>query len=202
MLFKTFIAVALVVHALPLQQRDLTPDPVAFGETHEVQPYELWEHTRLNGVVYTPFIRVAMAARAAAKRGTTLDASTLATLLSDPSVYVVMRWSSEDEQRARGHAPNAQLVLRVGIMPEGYPEVKPWLVEPLWVTRDLSVLERFGAPSPFTDGAVVAAFPREALKPGSFIMAYVKVPEGPLQVGQHTPLRGAPITEKDLAVWR
>ena len=202
MLFKTCIAVALVVHALPLQQRDLTPDPVAFGATHEVKPYALWEGKRLNGFVYTPFIRVAMAARAAAKRGTTLDASTLATLLSDPSVYVVMRWSSEDEQRARGDAPNTKPVVRVGITPEHYPLVKPWLVEPLWFTRDLSVLERFGAPSPFSDSAVVAAFPREALKPGSWIMAYVNVPEGPLQIGQHTPMRGAPITEKDLAVWR
>jgi len=87
-------------------------------------------------------------------------------------------------------------------MPGIYPPEGPRLIEPLWSTRDLSVLKQFGAEPPFSDAAIIAAFPREALKPGAFVMAYVKSQEGRLQPGPHSVVRGAVITERDLASWR
>lgn len=202
MFAESGVALVLWVLASGWPQQRPVSDAVALGTSQEVGPYDLREHTHVSGVIYTQFVRVAMASRAALLRGSTLDPSVLERLAEDSSVYVVMHWTQLDEQRARDAAGGSDLPLRVGIMPGSYPPVRPGLVEPLWVTRDISVLEQFGAPLPFSDGLVIAAFPREVLKAGSVVMAYVRLQEGPLRVGPYASVRAGMITEKDVATWR
>jgi hypothetical protein len=63
-----------------------------------------------------------------------------------------------------------------------YPQ--PSRVPALWVSDDLTALARFGAPAPFEDVGLVAAYPLEALQPGLDLVAFRRVdrPTGPASV--------------------
>ena len=199
---ESCITMMLCVLALGPTQRPNGRALVPTRET-EAQPYELRENgNRVNAAIYTPFVREAMASRAAAARGEELDRSNASGPLADRAVYILLRWGPDDEERARHQTGGRNVELRAGIMPGIYPPEGPRLIEPLWSTRDLSILKQFGAEPPFSDAAIIAAFPREALKPGVFVMAYVKSQEGRLKPGSHSVVRGAVITEQDLARWR
>lgn len=199
--YQSCTAVVLAVLVVGPTQ-DAAQSLLAAARASDARPYELRENNRINGAVYTRLVRVAMAARAAAERGRTLEASDLKGPLADESVYVVMRWSTEDTERARARADGRTLPLRVGIMPGVYPPTEPALVRPLWSREDLSLLREFGASPPFGDAAILAAFPKEALKAGSFLMAYMQQQEEPLHVGPYSSVRGALITQADAAAWR
>jgi class 3 adenylate cyclase len=193
---------AAVIGGLVLSSGQTSAPDSAAASAQEVNPYELRENgVRVNGAIYTPFIRQAMAVRVKDRRGRTLGRS---DPLTDAAVYIVFRWSQADQDRARQLSGDDPLQLRVGIMPDVFPPVKPGLIEPLWTTQDLTVLEDFGAPVPFPDAAIIAAFPRQALTPGAFVMAYVRHQdlEGRLQIGPHSSVRGASITTADLTAWK
>jgi hypothetical protein len=109
--------------------------------------------------VYTPFIRVALAAYTATQRGERLSVSKLPPWMVETDVHVVVRPQSttyapqffpEDPTLTR--TPITQIVLT----PRGRA---PWTdgIPPKWLTTDLSYLAAIGG-APFEDAVAAAAF--------------------------------------------
>lgn len=75
------VAVAAMLAGVPFDpgtqlgglDRALIEEALSLGASGEVRPYELKESGHVNGAVYTPFVRVAFAARAASLRGEVLE---------------------------------------------------------------------------------------------------------------------------------
>ncbi len=129
--------------------------------------------SRPAGVVYTPFLRVAWAAYASATAGRPLRANEVPGWMRAAVVYVAMRGPVD----AGAGAP-----LLLSAVPADTPtccrQPQPTLARPLWVTDDVTALTRFGAPVPFDDLAVIAAYPPTILHPETDIVAFRRVHEG------------------------
>ncbi|HIE91829.1 MAG TPA: hypothetical protein EYQ83_02755 [Acidobacteria bacterium] len=125
------------------------------------------------GVVYTPFLRVAWASYASAAAGRPLRANEVPGWMRAAVVYVAMR---------RPVDTGASAPLFLSAVPANTPtccrQPQPTLARPLWVTDDVTALTRFGAPVPFDDLAVIAAYPPTILHPETDIVAFRRVHEG------------------------
>jgi hypothetical protein len=173
------------------------------GRLERVKPHDLLENGRVNGAVYTPFVRVAMLSQAAGLNGRTLSVDDVPPEVYEPLVYFVMRWSDEhDWPRVLEHT--ARQSLQVTMVPAGFPPSHQQEVLPVWTTEDLGVLARFGAHKPFADAAIVAAFPVENLRPGFDVMTFVPVSGDTLPPGvkRRYSVRVGRLTSDDLARWR
>ncbi len=73
------------------------------------------------------------------------------------------------------------------------------LERPLWVNRDLSQVSTLGAPLPFADIVLVAAFPISVLTPGLDFVVYRDSDEGGKR---HRFIVDGRITAQDMKVWR
>src|SRR5437773_11763910 len=97
--------VALKTGALPnaMTPQDIV-DAIRLGNTGDPKPYPLhhMHSPRQTGVVvavvYTPFIRVALASKAARLSGQPLETADVAHGLTEPVVYVAFRWYCCDER--------------------------------------------------------------------------------------------------------
>ena len=148
------------------------------------------------GVVYTPFLRVAWAAHARQSSGRPLSVHEVPAWMTAPVFYVVLRTPSV--------APAADpRTLALAVVPADTAtcclEPQPTLIRPLWITDDPAVTTRFGAPVPFSDVGVIAAFPVELLRGGLDFVAFYRVdgPDGPSSV----EMRGR-LDPSDLEKWR
>ena len=148
------------------------------------------------GVVYTPFLRVAWAAHARQLSARPLTLDEVPAWMAAPVFYVALRTPPV--------APAADLETpALAVVPADVAtcclEPQPTLVRPLWMTADPAVTTRFGAPVPFSDLGVIAAFPIEVLRPGLDFVAFYRVdgPAGPSSV----EMRGR-LERSDLEEWR
>jgi hypothetical protein len=197
-------AVAFSV-SIPQQSADkptFLQDALTLGRAGRPLPYDLRELGRVNGAVYTPFVRVAMLSHAARQRGEELSANEVPPSIYEPLIYFAMRWSEHDWSRVLERGPRHQLSVRM--VPRGFSPSYQAAVNPVWATEDLSVLARFGAEKPFDDAAIVAAFPVDSVEAGSDVVAFVsfssdKLPPG---VKRRESVRVGRITSEELAGWR
>ncbi len=148
------------------------------------------------GVVYTPFHRVAWAAHARQSSGRPLTLDEVPAWMAAPVFYVVLRTPAV--------APATTVKTpALAVVPADIAtcclEPQPTLVQPLWMTADPAVTTRFGAPLPFSDLGVIAAYPIEVLRPGLDFVAFYRVdgPAGPSSV----EMRGR-LDPSDLEGWR
>jgi hypothetical protein len=169
---------------------------IEYGTSRVPSPYELKEKSgRVNGAVYTPFVRVAFAARALTQAGRPVTIADIPSSAVQPVTWFAMRWGPEDQVRVPAEAAANAL----GVVLSG-PHV-PEATQPVWTSRDLGVLTTFGAPVPFDDAAIVAAFRNTDVRAGLSVFAFV-MRTGPRQRGWIASVRGGHIEESDLAVWR
>ena len=148
------------------------------------------------GVVYTPFLRVAWAAHVRQSSGRPLGVDEVPGWMTAPVFYVALRTPAA--------SPTADLgAPALAIVPADTAtccaEPQPTLVRPLWMTDDPAVIARFGAPVPFSDLGVIAAYPIEVLRPGLDFVAFYRAdgPAGPSSV----EMRGR-LEPSDLEQWR
>ena len=148
------------------------------------------------GVVFTPYLRVAWAAYARQSSGRLLTVDEVPAWMAAPVFYVVLR--------SPPVAPAADLgAPSLAVVPAGIAtcclEPQPTLVRPLWMSDDPAVIARFGAPVPFSDLGVIAAYPTDVLRPGLDFVAFHRVdgPDGPSSV----EMRGR-LEPSDLEEWR
>jgi hypothetical protein len=91
------------------------------------------------GAVYTPFLRVALAARAAHQRGHSFAVSDVPSSLIEPVAYVAVRWyccvdRDHGDDLASWH-PLVPFDYKIAVPGDRFPRPLN-LVTPLWVSRD------------------------------------------------------------------
>lgn len=179
---------------------------IEFGLSGEPEPY-LLRHVPgavksssvIVGVVYTPFVRVAVAARHAREEGQAFTPADVTPKLVEPVIYIALRWYCCDTT-----LPELFDAARpvAGAMRRQAPMNERRLVAPAWVTDDLSVLRSLygNTPLPFDDLVLVAAFPT-ALFTGDFDFVVRKEVENPAGGTIRSVRRGRLVME-DVARWR
>lgn len=179
-------------------------DAIRFGQYYDPEPYMLrgaglpgaeTSERRIHvGAVYTPFIRVALASKAARLTGHIFDRSDVPSQLLEPVVYIVFRWyglSCCQQELATFDAispSNHRILHPAEPAPAAFNAKRTWdhkivlpdgpafwgsparvTTRPLWVSRDLSLL---GTAPPFSDAVLVAAYPLSVLTSGDDFVIY------------------------------
>lgn len=205
------------VHAaitVPLSAQDVA-DAIRWARTGRPEPYIIYinpQRMHPVGFVYTPYVRVAMAARQALSAGRPVTPSIVSATASDGLVYVAVDWYSiqgspfnlcntvaPGESCLRDQAIVGLAGGTVGGTPHGLVPRDP----AVWITRDLSVLSRFGGTIPAEHTAhiaAVAAFPPKMFEPGKVIGACVWRDEDAPQPGCEP--RAGIVIALDFATWR
>jgi hypothetical protein len=205
----------LVAHPLAsLSQKDVA-DAIQLGNFGEPRPYALHGRSvdprRRNAfelaAVYTPFVRVALAARAARDSGHVLTPEDLDGRLLEPLAYIAFRWVARDSEHPDSDyaEPQPFWIFKRDIDPRGLPRSRNG-TNPIWVKRGndaTALLASFGAERPYDDVALVAAFPIELLRTDGLFVIYRKFipfpanPPYPVQM-----LSDGEILPDELASWR
>lgn len=160
------------------------------------------------GAVYTPFLRVALAARTAHRAGQSFVASDVPPDLIEPVVYVALRWYCCD------HDHGDDLMSFHPFVPFDYKIAVPGqdrftdsflrlsklsLEKPLWVRKDLTVLSKIGVELPYQDFVIVAGYPMSAVTADSdFIIYRDSIEDG----HSRRDIHDGRITADDVARWR
>ena len=119
------------------------------------------------GVVYTPSLRISWAAYRRHSAGHPLLPADVPNWMAAPVVYVALR-----SPRRSSEPPS------LAVIPAGFPTCcrrpQPTLAKPIWVSTRSEPLERFGAPAPFPDLGIVAAYPIAILEDGVDVVAFLR----------------------------
>jgi hypothetical protein len=169
-----FCIATLVAHPVAsLSPKDVA-DAIQLGNFGEPRPYVLHGRSvdpgRRNAfelaAVYTPFVRVALAARAARDSGHVLTPEDLDGRLLEPLAYIAFRWVAGDATRPDSDYGLPQVYcFGRDIAWSGLPMPRNGK-DPTWVKREgeaTALLASFGADRPYDDLALVAAYPIEML---------------------------------------
>ena len=169
------------VSQYPALTASAVDDAIRWGQSGKASPYPLrWKETNpgmddggVVGMVYTPFVRVALAAQAAFDAGHSLAQEDLAPDILEPVVYIGFRWYCclDLDHGASNETWHPRAPFDYGIALPNTPVFRRFQVtRPLWVRRDLSMLKPFGG-TPYPDVVLVAGYPLSAVsQPGDFII--------------------------------
>jgi len=190
-------------------------DAIRFGQSGDPSPYPIYNPGELRpgtprglvmALVYTPFIRVALAAKVALAARRDFRLEDVTDDLTQPVAYVAYRWyccvdHKHGEDKTTWDPHREPLDYRVAT--DSDPQLKALrlilLPIPLSVNRDLSWLMQLGDRLPYDDLVVVAAYPvRELARARDFAIYQRQSQDG--QVGISTIL--GRVTPADLAGWR
>jgi hypothetical protein len=196
------------------QQLPRFPDSVALNpelislaleeaRTGQIRPYRLYKggHRSADAAVYTPFIRVALAAQLAFRReNAELDPADLPTWITEPVVWVVFpppclpgcppAFIHDDDHRRLGV---------VGISEDMSNRAMP-VARPIRVLQDMTQFARLGV-LPFADASVAAAFQPLLFRSGWTVFALWTFSDsrGSYLGGAYS---SGLIASADLATWR
>ena len=146
----------------------LIQEAIAWGENAKPEPYLLYPEHRQHAwiAVYTPFVRVALAAHTAKQRGSRISPSELPNWIVERVVHVVVRPAEAQVMSARRLYPEDPPLWETPITEIGLEQRgrAPFLafIAPKWITRDLLYLNDLGGP-PFTNAVAAAGFAPESL---------------------------------------
>jgi hypothetical protein len=184
-------------------------DAIAWGVLEDPQPYPLRSWSRPGvvgsgrlGAIYTPFLRVALASKAARLAGRPFDASHVPSAWVEPVVYVAFRWYrvNEDPATFNPFAYTDQQIAGPNLKPPTLDPALRILTDPLWVSRDLTLLAPFGE-LPYQDIIVIAAYPLSALTSGHDFVIYREWLEpGHLAPSRH--IRAGRVLPEEVRRWR
>lgn len=152
----------------------LIQQAIDWGRSEEPAPYRIFHapgegrNPHVVGLVYTPFLRVALAARAAQEAGHALDASSLPAWLVAPMVHIAVRWYTDCELTGDAIGPAVEVVssdakLSLVRGPGGIPPTS--VLAP-------QVLAQFRQDLPFTDITHVVAYPIDLLRQDVDLMVF------------------------------
>lgn len=153
-------------------------EAVRLGEVSEPAPYLLYHDPgsdEATMAVYTPFIRVAMAAHAARKRGGRVDVTTLPRWVVERDILLVVRPADGSAAMARllfpADPPLAQTPpTQIGLQRRD-SKLPFQSIPPRWTTTDLSYLAALGG-RPFPDAVAAAAFDPDLMVTGLDVYAW------------------------------
>ena len=201
------VGLATVCSPIAVQLHDESVDSAIiksaldFGRQDNPVPYKL--PMTLNssgdaGAVYTPFVRIAMFSKSSRLQGRRLTAADLPNEVTRPIIYIAVHWYCLNFDCS---LPETTVPIGVRLTPRdpcycAPSVVHPGSILPLWVTRNVGVLEAFGA-KPGKLAVAVAAFPVGSIKAGYWVSSCAGT--SPTDCDDS---RGGPITSTDLAGWR
>ena len=197
------VVLAWVPGLLATPAQSLNPQQIsaaiAWGRTTRPEPYDLRSaFTRTKtpaGHVYTPYLRVALAARFAAERGLDFTVHDVTSEMKEPLVYFAVRDEGAPALMAPDIAPSMRLVIPRAEPPAG----ERVHVSPTWMATTLPEYlhsREAGQHARY----VVAAFPIGLLRAGTRVEVrrVMAKPNGGALI--HT-IPGS-ITARDLADWK
>lgn len=210
---------AIGAPAVDAQRSALTPSEIDaainWGVSGEAAPYALpiWtEYVRgvpvvnppslILGAVYTPFVRVALAAKAARQSNTSLTPED-GRRMAEPLVYVAFRWSCCDDEHGitpETFNPFTPFDYHIAV-PGDPPEASRWHLStpPVWVNRNVALLDAFGG-APYPDVVFVAAYPLTVLSTPTDFIIYRQVESR--DATRRIDIRVGRATAKELSQWR
>lgn len=152
-------------------------EAVRLGEVSEPAPYLLYhpDSDEATMAVYTPFVRVAMAAHTARQRGERLDPSTLPRWVVERDIHIVIRPADRSAAMARLLYPTDPPLAETPITHIGLQRRDSKLplqpIPPRWTTTDLSYLSALGG-RPFPDAVAAAGFDPDLMTAGLDVYAF------------------------------
>lgn len=120
------------------------------------------------GLVYTPFLRVALVARAAQEAGHEFDAASVPAWLVAPVVHIAVRWYTDCELAGDAIGPAVEVV-RPDAMLRGAEG--PGGITPSSVASP-EILAHFRQDLPFADITHVVAYPIDLLMQDADLIAF------------------------------
>lgn len=153
------------------------------------------------GLVYTPFVRVALAARAAREAGHTFASSDIAPSVLEPIVHVAFRWYCCAAPDPATFDPRNPADHKIAVPGERVSVGLRVMATPVWVTRDLSLLKVFGGELPYSDVVLVAGYAIAAFASAGDFVIYREGP-APSFPGEWAGREIGRVTAKELARWR
>jgi hypothetical protein len=172
---------------------------IQFGLDHPIGPYELRANGYVAALLYTPFVRIAMAAHTGRTRGVTFGSADVPDAWRERVVYVAMRWFPHDPGESGGVEADTQDV-SVTLVPSGYLPGYVDRVDPIWLSHDPALLAPFGVTVPYPDVVAIAAFPMAALRADHDVIAFRRTVTDTGQRGGHYRL--ARIAASDISALR
>jgi hypothetical protein len=218
-------AIALLA-ARPLRaQLTATPSPqdvraaIAWGNSGEPAPYPLHhrsydpakENSVIVGVVYTPFVRVALAAKQAHDAFRDFGEEDVTPSIVEPLAYVALRWyccdpdHGQDLEHFHPFTPFDYKIAVAGQdrFTESYLRLDGLrLLPPVWVKRAASMRSRLGGSLPYDDIVLVAAYPMADISAGTDFVIYRDDLTPSASGFAAREIRDGRVTAADLATWR
>jgi hypothetical protein len=182
-------------------------DPTPYLLHHSAQPDRI--NPVIVGAIYTPFLRVALAAKAARSAGRSFDASEVAPSLVEPVFYVAFRWyccvdSVHGADLATWDPSTPPTDYKIAVPGDRFlgshtqPRV---MASPLWIKRDLSMLTSFGGDLPYGDVVLIAGYSLNVLSTSSDFVIYRQWHTATSPT-EHTRILVGRVTPDELARWR
>ncbi|MCA1583669.1 MAG: hypothetical protein LC791_02465 [Acidobacteria bacterium] len=148
--------------------RNVLLSAIDAGIRDEIQPYRLkpvQKSGRIDGAVYTPYVRVARFARSAHLRGRRVTPEDIPAVVKEPVLHVAMHWPAGHP----GPPPEnlSDIVIALIDRPPSVPRVEQTMsFHPRWLVRALRMEDVDGASRtlaelPFDRAVLVGAFPAE-----------------------------------------
>ncbi len=169
------------------------------------------------GAVYTPFLRVALASKAARAEGRRFTSSDVSGDLAAPVVYVAFRWyccdgvhgSDPDSWDPFKHPFDYKIAAvrdaeaaEVDAGRAASSRRRPVATPPIWIKYGASVLDQFGGQPPFRDVVIVAAYPMSVLSTRYTFTIYRESPSATAPSRNDRFSHYGRITAEDLERWR
>jgi hypothetical protein len=213
--YAVLFATPLVGQPSPtLTPKDVN-EAIEWGLTSNPSPYLLHHEdgrpgTGVNsvivGAIYTPFLRVALAAKAARDKREDFTPADVKAAWIEPVVYVAFRWYCCVD---RDHG-NDLAAWDPSKPPVDYEIAVPGdrvlggrvTASPLWVRHDISLLASFGGDPPYRDVVLIAAYPMSALSTSPDFVIYREWPSATSPTGKDRGMIVGRVTPGDLTRWR
>ncbi len=166
----------------PPQRLALDPhllrEAIALGEEGEPKAYPLYLYDRdakgadLLGLIYTPFVRVALAASAARRVGRHLTPADVEPSLIGADVQIAFRWWGHFLSPGLAGDDEALLPPEAVVTEFGVTPVAGVGRRPLWVRPAADGMLALGDHPRYSDMAILAAFPPDVVNPNHFFHIY------------------------------
>jgi len=158
------------------------------------------------GAIYTPFLRVALAAKAAREAGRGFTRSDVPPTLIDPVAYIAFRWYCCDHDRPDPESFDPFRPFDYKLAVPGDKVLRAWglraTAAPLWIGRDVSLLASFGGELTYRDVVLIAAYPMSVLSTGHDFVIYREWPSPSDPRAMNREVRVGRVTRQDLTRWR
>jgi hypothetical protein len=218
-----FLACAVLSATLLAQSPDtLTPrdidEAIKWGMEGDPTPYLLhYEGSpgKVNpvivGTIYTPFLRVALAANVARSAGRDFASSDVTPSLIEPVIYIAFRWyccvdSDHGNDLASWDPSRPPVDYKIAVPGDRVVRSHSRLrvtASPLWTSHDTSLLASFGGDLPYRDVVLIASYPMSVLTAGANFIIYREWGPSPtFPAEKNTSMLVGQVTREDLTHWR